>query len=289
MNFNSFWYFLLLIYSVIIFMFTILKKRNIQTLLLIFAIIGFGYFIETIIFNFLGSYDYYPHIIKSPSFYDNNLGAFFSNALALPVTATFIVTLHLHWVWMILFSLFFVGVEWLFLKLHIYSHNWWTLVHTGGGIFVYFAIAKLLYQQILRRKNVFFHYLILYFIVGSISGSAHILPIIFFSNRVYHPGWFADPGRDSMALAAVFYLCASFYYCLLTVLAWKIERAKYVLTGILMYIVNLILISAGFLQSLVWWDIPYYVVLSLVLLKISIVVEKRLAGTNDPANQENYF
>jgi hypothetical protein len=125
--------------------------------------IGYGYFIETIIFNFLGSYDY------------NHLGAFVSNAFCLPVIATF----NMNWIWIVLFSGFFTGIEFLFLELHIYSHNWWRLEYTGLGIAVYFAVGNFFYKRILHPTSGFKHNLILYFISGSISASMHVLPIIF--------------------------------------------------------------------------------------------------------------
>jgi hypothetical protein len=274
---NSFWYLALLISSISLFCFILFKKRNTQTIFQLLTMIGFGYIIETIIYNFLGSYDYNPNFIKHNSFYDNNLGAFVSNAFSLPVVATLIATFHLDWIWMVLFSGLFVGIEWLFLKLHIYSHNWWRLKYTGLGIPVYFAIGKVFYKWIIHPSKGFKHNLILYLIIGAISASAHVLPIIFFSNRIYHPGWFENQGRDSIALEAVFYLCASIYYCLMIRINWKMKWLKYILTGLLMYAVNQVLIGAGILRSLVWWDQPYYVCLSLYLLLLAEIIDKRLS------------
>jgi hypothetical protein len=37
------------------------------------------------------------------------------------------------------------------------------------------------------------------------------------------------------------------------------------------------LINAGILRSLVWWDIPYYVGLSILLLMLSEIIDKRLS------------
>jgi hypothetical protein len=238
--------------------------------------IGYGYFIETIIYNFLGSYDYNPNFLKHHSFYDNNLGAFVSNAFCLPVIATLIATFNMNWIWIVLFSGFFTGIEFLFLELHIYSHNWWRLEYTGLGIAVYFAVGKIFYKWILHPTSGFKHNLILYFISGSISASMHVLPIIFFSNRIYQPGWFENQEKDSIALAAIFYLCASLFYCVMVRVKWKTKWTKYLITGFLMYIVNQILIKVGFLESHVWWDQMYYICLSLLLLLLTGLIDKRL-------------
>ncbi|MEY2191944.1 hypothetical protein AB7942_04285 [Neobacillus sp. BF23-41] len=274
---NSYWYYALLVFSTSLFCFILFKKRNTQTLFLLLTMIGMGFIIETIIFNFLGCYKYNPNFIQHNTFYDNNLGAFVSNAFSLPIVATLIATFHLGWIWMVLFSGLFVGIEWLFLKLHIYSHNWWRLAYTGLGLPFYFATAKIYYKWILRPSKGFKHNWMLYLIIGSISCSAHILPIIFFSNRIYTPGWFENSGRDSIALAAIFYLCDSLFYCLMNKLNWKMKWSKYILAGLLMYAVNQVLIRFGILHSLVWWDQPYYVGLALLLTLLTGIVDKRLS------------
>jgi hypothetical protein len=238
--------------------------------------IGLGFIIETIIYNFLGSYEYNPNFIKHNAFYDNNLGAFVSNAFSLPVTATLIASFSLNWIWIILFTGFFVGIEWLFLNLHIYSQNWWRLEYTALLFPVYFASAKVFYKWILHHSSRFKHNLILYLITSSISASTYLLPIIFFSIRIYRPGWFENQERDTIAFAAIFYLCSSLFYILMIKINLKLKWIKYIITGFLMISVNQVLIAKGVLKSLVWWDQPYYVCLSLFLLMITGIIDRKL-------------
>ncbi|MFE8697754.1 hypothetical protein ACFYKT_15550 [Cytobacillus sp. FJAT-53684] len=276
---NSYWFLALIISSIIIFIFILFKRRNTETLFLLLAMIGLGFIIETVIFTFLGSYEYYPNFIKDHPYYDNNLGAFTSNAFALPVIATLISTFSLNWIWMIVFAGVFVSIEWLFLKLQIYSHNWWKLGYTGFGLPIYFATAKVFYQWILNLSKGFKQNLILYLIIGAISCSTHLLPIIFFSNRIYSPGWFANLEHDTTAFSVIFYLCDSLYYCLIININWKKKWVKYALTGLLMYAVNQLLVSFGILQSLVWWDPFYYIGLPLLLIFLTGIIDKRLSMT----------
>jgi hypothetical protein len=274
---NSYWYYALLFLSTCLFCFILFKKRNTHTLFVLLTMIGLGYIIETIIFVFLNSYEYNPNFIQHNRYYDSTLGAFVSNTASLPVVATLIATFHLGWIWIVLFSGLFVGIEWLFLRFHIYSHNWWNLGYTGFGLLFYFAISKVYYKWIVRPSNGFKHYWILYLITSSISASAHVLPIIFFTNRIYSPGWFENSGRDSIALASVFYLSASLFYCLMTKLSWRRKWIKYFITGFLMYVVNQLLIKTEILRSLVWWDQLYYVGLSLLLILLTEIIHKRLS------------
>ncbi|MEH7308434.1 hypothetical protein [Neobacillus drentensis] len=61
------------------------KKGIKRSLLLFLAMVGLGYMIEAIIYNFLGTYQYHPKILMHDRIYDSNMGAIASNALALPV------------------------------------------------------------------------------------------------------------------------------------------------------------------------------------------------------------
>jgi hypothetical protein len=58
---------------------------------------------------------------------------------------------------------------------------------------------------------------------------------------------------------------------------WKRKWIKYILTGLLMYTVNQVLIGSGILHSLVWWDQLYYVCLALLLILLVGRIDKRLS------------
>jgi hypothetical protein len=104
--------------------------------------------IETVIYNFLWCYQYYPRIIKDNIIYDSHLGAMTSNAFSLPVAAVFIAAFQISWLGITLIICLFVGIEWLFLELHIYTHHWWRLGYTALGSPFYFILAKAIYRRI---------------------------------------------------------------------------------------------------------------------------------------------
>lgn len=282
--YNSYWFLALVFISIIIFFYILLKKGNTSTLFLLLAMIGAGFLIEAVIFAFLGSYTYYPNFVPDHPVYDSNLGAFVSNAFALPVIATLIGTFRLKWIWMLLYAGIFVSIEWLFLKLNIYSHNWWRLEYTGLGLPFYFLTAKIIYKWILGYSKGFKLNAVLYLMLISITCSTHIIPILFFSNRIYRPGWFDNQERDTIAFAVLFFLCSSLYYCIIAKLNWKKEWPKYALTGLLTYTVNQLLIVAGILQSHVWWDQFYYVGMSLLLVLLTVIINKRLSMIHQEYN-----
>jgi hypothetical protein len=238
--------------------------------------VGLGFVIEAVIYNFLHSYQYYPKFIKHNTFYDSNMGAIASNVFALPVVAVFITTFRKNWLWILFFVALFACIELLFLKLGLYSHNWWRIGYTAIGLPFYFYMAKFLYQKILLPMKGITHSIILFLILGPISGNLHISPIMFFGSRHYLPGWFEDPAEDTTAFAALFYLCACVFYVVVAKVKWKSEWMKYVLTALSMWFSNFILKKVGILHSYVWWDLWYYILISIVILKIAIVISNQL-------------
>jgi hypothetical protein len=278
MKFNSYWYLGLGILSILLLIYVYKKSRSPRGLLLFVAMIGLGYIIETVIYNFGHSYRYYPKFISHDSFYDSNMGAIASNALALPAVATFIAVLRKNWLWTLFFISIFAGIEWTFLKLNIYSHNWWKIGYTSLGLIVFFPIAKVFYQLLSQPLKGFVHSLLLFLIIGPFSGSFHIMPIMFFSIRYYELGLFDLHSQDTTAFSALFYLTASLFYVWIAKQQWTVKWLKYVITPLMMYTVNVILEKAGILHSLVWWDTWYYVILSICLLKLTVTFSTHLSS-----------
>lgn len=137
---NSYWYLGLGILSILLLIYVYKKSGSTRSLLLFLAMIGLGYMIEAVIYNFGHSYHYYPKFIKHDAFYDSNMGAIASNALALPAVATFMGTLRKNWGWILFFVILFAGIEWAFLKLNIYFHNWWRMGYTSTGLLFFTSL-----------------------------------------------------------------------------------------------------------------------------------------------------
>jgi hypothetical protein len=277
LHINSYWYLGLGVLSLILLFYVFIKTKSVRSLFLFLSMVGFGFVIEAVIYNFLHSYQYYPKFIKTDSFYDSNMGAIASNVFALPVVATFIATFRKNWIWILFFVSLFACIEWLFLKLNIYSHYWWQIGFTSIGLPFYFYMAKLLYQKILLPLNGITHSFVLFLILGPISGILHISPIMLIGSRHYLPGWFSDPAEDTTAFAAIFYLCACLFYVIVAKLKWKFEWMKYVFAALCMWLANFILKKVGILHSYVWWDLWYYILISIVILKLAIVISKQLS------------
>ncbi|MGI8386312.1 hypothetical protein [Robertmurraya sp. P23] len=280
MNYHSVWYIALVAASSFLFLYTYSKKRNQPVFLLLLAAIGFGYIIEGAIYNFLHSYVYYPHFITSNPTYDSNLGAIASNAFVLPVIAVFLATFRKNWRWSLFFSLMLIGIEWLFIEISIYKHNWWRNEFTFFGLlFVYFPIIKLLDRWLLNKQEGIRHFLLLFLIVSPILGTIHMLPLMFFSNRYYDLGWYDNVFQDTNAFAAIYYICSGLT---ITALAkWKIRYRwlKFIFLIISLFSITRFLLFTGILHIFVWWDPYLYITFPAIVLilaeKVSKILGKR--------------
>lgn len=238
--------------------------------------VGVSYLIEGVIYVFLESYQYYPHLLQYDPYYDSNMGAIASNFLALPISAVFLAVFRKNWIWIIFFIVIFAGIEWLFLKLHIYKHNWWKIEFTACGLLVYYPMAKYFHQKILNPLSGIWHYILLNLIIGGILGTLHIVPIMLFNNRYYRPGWFEMVSHDTTAFGVLYYICLSLLIVILTMVNSKRNWFNYVIVFLTVYLATFILSEIGVLHSLVWWDRLYYYLMSIFTMLIAIKFSKYL-------------
>lgn len=278
MSFNSYWYIGLGVFSLLLLVYVCYKKGTVLTLLVFLAMVQCAYIIETVIYIFGESYQYYPHFIKHSVYYDSNLGALASNLFIVPVLATLIATFRLNKLWSIFFTALLTVIEVLFVKLHIYIQYWWKTWYTTLGLFfVYFPLAKVIYKKILQPLKGRIHSLILFLCAAPILGTVHIMPIMCLYNRGYQVGWFKDPAHDTTAFASIYYLCIAILLVVLVKLKWKYRWLKYISLLAVLSIVTFFLVKVGILHSYIWWDPWYYILAPLVVLRITGSISRRLA------------
>jgi hypothetical protein len=205
------------------------------------------------------------------------MGAIASNTLALPAVAAFIAAMRLRFRSILMFTVLFGAIEWLFLQLGIYTHNWWRIAYTMLGLPFYFLSAKMLYARILQPLQVWHHSLILLLITQSLCANFHIFPIMLLSARYYRPGWFANQSHDTTAFSAIYYLCMSSILVLLIKVDWKRKWIKYALAAAFGATANIILMTVGILHSLKDWDPFYYILQPAIVLMIAGFISKRLS------------
>ncbi|WP_026092375.1 hypothetical protein [Calidifontibacillus oryziterrae] len=200
-----------------------------------------------------------------------------SNLLSLPVVAVLIAVFQCSWRFILVFTGMFVGIEWLFLELDLYRHNWWRISYTAIGLPLYFSLAKLWFPKLMLPLRGFLHFITLYLITAALIGNVQItIPMIFLSTRIYEIGWFHDPYHDSSAFAVVYWMIYTFLFTLTLKIRWKRKWLKYPIIVTLTYFLIMILQKYGIHHSLVWWDKWYGVSTSFILLFVSEAINKRI-------------
>lgn len=281
MSTNSLWYLGLSFISLNLILYVIYKKKW-RGLFLLLIMIQIAYLIETVIYIFLGSYEYRPQIIKHSAYYDSNLGALASNLLAVPALATLYSAFHLSKKWYFLFILFLAAVEWLFVKLHIYFQYWWRTEYTIIGLFGYLFVAKVLYPRLTFPVQGWSRTLFLFLCTAPVVGTFHIIPIMFFLNRDYVPGWFEDQAHDTTAFASIYYLAGTFLILGVLKLRRINRRMKYTLLAVIFLFILITLQKTDLLVIHASWDPWYYLLFPLIAFRIAEVFNQRMS--NPPPN-----
>ncbi|MCR2805980.1 hypothetical protein [Paenibacillus soyae] len=276
MSANTYWFLGLSLISVIILIVMLVKKDKTTIFLMLMTMTQIAYLIETVIYIFLDAYRYYPKIISSDAFYDSNMGALTSNMFIVPTLATVIGAFRLRWRWILVFIALLAVVEWLFLNAHVYTHNWWKTGYTSTGLLVYFPISLIVYRRLLRPASGWLHHLLLFLSVAPIMGTLHIIPIMLFLNRSYHPGWFAEPGRETTAFSAIYYVASTLCLIGILMLKWRRTWPKYALLAAFYSGVTVVLQWTGLLSIHTWWDPIYFTLFPLGAYFVASRMSKRL-------------
>lgn len=277
MSANSYWYIGLSGLCLLLIAYTNYKKKDLHTFLHFLMLSEMAYLIEAVIYTYNDSYFYRPEILKTDPLYDSHLGALTSNLLAIPAIANFLSAFRLGWPGYGLAIVFLAVVEWLFVKLHIYTVHWWRIGYTSAGLAVFFPIAAILYRRMQRPVKGIGKTLFVYLIVGPLSGWFHFLPIMLFACRQYRPGWFENVARDTSAFAVLHYIGVAVVVAILASSRWKRRWMKYALLECIVAAAAIALHATDILRSETWWDPWFYLAFPLGVLWIAEKVNEALS------------
>jgi hypothetical protein len=230
------------------------KKKHI-VLLLNYA--GFAYIFEYIVVALLNGYIYKPTFINQKNL-DNIFGAIWSQFFYVPVTALFITVMELGWKMKLLFSLYFVLIERLFIYLGTYKNKWWKTKYTFIMILISFFINDKWNEQ-LSKKNPFILF-ISFFNLVQVTWMNIIY--IFAVLRVIRYGkWPFFTWKQHFAFAPLVGLIASL------IIAWLVKSGRFI-TNISALLMMLIMDSIVVRKRLLKVKTP----LLILPLKYSIIL-----------------
>lgn len=191
------------------------RKKHI-VLLLNYA--GFAYIFDYIVVALSDGYVYKPNFLRQKKL-DKIIGAIWSQFFYVPVSALFISVMGYGWKIKLLFSLYFVLIERLFIFLGIYKNKWWRTQYTFIGIFISFFINDKWNEQ-LSKKNPFILYISFFNIVQvTWMNTIYVFAVL----RIIRYGkWPFFTWKQHFAFAPLVGLIASL------IIAWLVKSGRFI-------------------------------------------------------------
>jgi hypothetical protein len=159
---NTIWYILLGISTVIEIIFMIAKVKNLKLLIaLFFTMSGMAFCFEVVMFS-THAYSYCPRIIPQLPLDDMVLGNHFSQ-FSITSTALLIAVSNGTFPWYFISAGIYCLIEEFFIKLGIYSHNWYQTWMTFVTVVLICWITKKIYESSLKGVRHSMLYIYIFF------------------------------------------------------------------------------------------------------------------------------
>ncbi len=183
------------------------RKNGKETSLLLLCSIGIAYVFEYFVLNLFKMYRYYPKIFKN-SWIDNVFGAVLSQAVFVPIKATFLTLTKLDWKWKLGAGFLFVMVERIFIQLHVYKNKSWRTIYTLILIPTYFMIVGLWWKGLKNQENSIIPKISLFLIYIVMYTNVYYVLLIF-RKVILQVGWVKDVYWDHFIVAPLYTLYLS--------------------------------------------------------------------------------
>lgn len=232
---SAYWYYGLVIISLILLLVSLLYKKDWKLLVLELCVAGVIHPFEVVIFILLDAYHYLPGILSDPTL-DNYLGSYISNALIVPCSAVLLNALSLSWDYTLGFAAAFTGIDWYFAAIGIFHHYWWKSIFSGIGISILYAISKQLWSVLQQnRPRLIFRLAVIYLCYSSIHNLT-----VFLINKGGQLFRFAVPwsGNPEKYHQGLFYLYLITTSVIITGCVGLKMRLRYRLLGIVILVLG---------------------------------------------------
>lgn len=196
---SAYWYYGLVIISLILLAVSLACKKDFRLLVLHLALAGITHPFEIMVLFILVGYRYLPGVLPEPV-YDNGLGAFVSDLFIVPASAVAINAFSLGWSAIAGIAVAFTATDWFYARIGIYQHLWWKPVYTGGALLVYYAISRWLWHRLQESRPIlWFRLLVIYLIYSIIHSAANLTAVAFLHLYRFQFPWLEGAARNHPA------------------------------------------------------------------------------------------
>jgi hypothetical protein len=274
-----YWYLALVVLSIMIIAITYWKSRNKLISILLFGVAGLSYLIENIILIWLKAYVYYPGFIQD-KLADSILGAIVSDLFSLPSTAVLIAVFQLNWVWIILISGMFAGVEMLFLKLGIYKHYWWKTYYTFISLIFFYTLIKKWFHWLNNPHGRILSIVTLILSLHFIKTQFSIIIYELLKTGQYSVRWIEALGRPSYAISTPINLYVAISLTSLIIFRARLIWKAAAIVGL--FVVDIALFKLHIIQIHTYWHFVYLILSNVFVLLIGQVFGNLLRQNEVP-------
>lgn len=244
---NASWFFVLTLVSLCLLVWTYkVTKKPIVFLYWLF-LVGLANIFEFVIFFLFDSYSYSPELFDDP-FVDSYLGAITSQSISVPIALTYVAVRNKGLFTILLFLLFFSGVERFFIQLGIYTQNWWTISYTVFFLFLSFLLSEIWYKKLTKDKATWIKWTTIFFCLIGV----HIHLIYVFSSILkwyqFTIPLFEFTSRSNLTLGFLYVMVSSVIF---TVSAFS-RQISIIVPVLTLLIFHAILITTSVLSSEQW-------------------------------------
>ena len=260
--------------SLFFLIYTYWKKKNIHVFSGWLFIAGISYAFEFVVLIVFNGYEYHPNILEN-RFHDTILGTIVSQGITIPAFGVFIAGFQLRFIWILLFSGLFMGIEEIFIALDLYHQYWWKTIYTGLFLISAFAILKKWYTffpNLQQKKILWFITLLFLNIPISLTISWFLSAV--FQLYTYDIGWFKDFDRDHTAFLGVYCVFTSIIYTMIALSKEKRAVTFTLLIGFL-FLIDWGLFKYGILTLSENWSLFYFLLFHIFSALTYVYMDKQ--------------
>ncbi len=276
---NIFWYCVLGLIGLSVTGLTIYKKRDkhrgVIFLVFFFVSTSITWIGEFVVLGLFNSYAYITGIFTSP-WAQNLLGHLILNSTFYPGTAILVAVYALGIGWISLITIFYLLMEYLFLKLGIYEHHWWKSYMTVICIFVYQLVTKSWFEKMHDMKSGFLRF-ITFYLVGFVLLHYPVPVLLLLGKEYYHVNWVSDLYLASTLFIFTYQLAETvllvFFVCVLEKWYWKIIPFGIAIIG------QRILLNLKILVLCEGWNFLYTMTIYYLSITVFILIVKNFIAS----------
>ncbi|HEX9059791.1 MAG TPA: hypothetical protein VF941_06405 [Clostridia bacterium] len=275
---NVFWYICLAVIGLGTAAYTIYAKRNIykiSTLLVFYLFSASSTWIgEFTVLGIFNSYAYKTGVFKD-IWAQNLLGHLILNTTLYPASAVVMVAYSLKYGWISFVAVFFVIVEYIFMKMGIYGHNWWKYYMTAVTAVTFLLIARKWFYKMNQKRYGLIRNATFYFVAMIVIHTpAPVLLLL--GKQYYHIKIINDLAGDlylsSIIIIFIYHLIESFLAVLFTCILkkWYYKVFPFVISIVTQTILakmNILVVEDG-------WKLAYTLFIYELFIAFYILLER---------------